>query len=122
MGSGQYLDRAAAALDGARRPPVRARPHWHRAPGLADLLASAGWSTSWTGWAATPRRRSFFTAHSVPSGLVAGATPMTAQVAESATAVAEAAGLDDARRPVGVAWQSAGPHRGRLGRARPAAT
>ena len=48
--------------------------------------------------------RVLFTAHSLPERILASGDPYPAQLRETATAVAAAAGLDD----VAVGWQSAG--------------
>ena len=100
MGSQEYLDRAAAALEplGARLVPVAP---WYAATALVDLLAArvreacAGVSG---------RAMVLFTAHSLPARVREAGDTYPDQVAESARLVAAAAGLDR----WGVAWQSAG--------------
>ena len=100
MGSQEYLDRAAAALEplGARLVPVAP---WYAATALVDLLAArvreacAGVSG---------RAMVLFTAHSLPARVREAGDTYPDQVAESARLVAAAAGVDR----WGVAWQSAG--------------
>ena len=100
MGSQEYLDRAAAALEplGTRLVPVAP---WYAATALVDLLAArvreacAGVSG---------RAMVLFTAHSLPARVREAGDTYPDQVAESARLVAAAAGADR----WGVAWQSAG--------------
>jgi len=100
MGSQEYLDRAAAALEplGTRLVPVAP---WYAATALVDLLAArvreacAGVSG---------RAMVLFTAHSLPARVGEAGDTYSDQVAESARLVAAAAGADR----WGVAWQSAG--------------
>ncbi len=119
LGAGQYLERAAAALAGAHGDgsPVTFTPvtSWHRADGLAELLAERTAATLAAlgverDPAGAPRRAAvLFTAHSLPERVVAAGDPYPAQVHESATDVAALLELD--RWPNvtwGVAWQSAG--------------
>ncbi len=111
LGSGEYLSRAADAAAGAT-PPLECTgvPSWHRAPGLADLLADRAQTALDT--IEADRRRHvavFFTAHSLPVRVVADGDPYPDQVAESAADIADILGLD--REPGltwSVAWQSAG--------------
>jgi ferrochelatase len=85
-------------------------PSWHRAPGLAELLA-ARVKAALASLDEGARRKAalFFTAHSLPERAVAGDDPYPAQVAESA---ADVAGLLELDAVAGltwqVAWQSAG--------------
>jgi ferrochelatase len=109
LGSGEYLRRAAAALDDSpvRFVPV---PSWHRAPGLAALLAgrTVTMVDGLAGSGGVPTQV-LFTAHSLPERVVAEGDPYPDQVGESASDIAGLAGLD--HRPGvawGVAWQSAG--------------
>jgi ferrochelatase len=111
LGSGEYLRRAGEAA-AATTPPSRfvSIPSWHRAPGLADLLASR---TSAVLAALTPSQRQktsvFFTAHSLPTRVIAEGDPYPDQVHESATDIACLLGLDVIDDlDWGVAWQSAG--------------
>ncbi len=101
MGSGEYLERAAAAAAPVPLVPIA---HWYGAPGLAELLG-----------ARVDRARAalgpdgaeavvLFTAHSLPERVRQAGDPYPDQVADSAAQVAAAAGLDRWR----VAWQSAG--------------
>src|SRR6185437_11148132 len=124
MGSGEYLDRAAAALEqvapGLPFIPVR---QWYDAAGFAELMAGrvlAALSSLPSppddragGGRAGGDRVVVFTAHSLPERVVAAGDPYPDQLADSARAVAEAAGLHDAGPRGGgvrwrVAWQSAG--------------
>jgi ferrochelatase len=111
LGSGEYLRRAeqAAAL-GPRPVTVVPVSSWHRAPGLAALLAerTEGALASIDVRART-RTVVFFTAHSLPLRVVAEGDPYPDQVWESASDIAGLLGLDG--RPEvswAVAWQSAG--------------
>ncbi len=120
LGSGQYHERAAAALAGADAGagPVAftAVPSWHRAHGLAELLAErtaaalAALGVAKAPGPGAPRRTAvLFTAHSLPERVVAAGDPYPAQVRESAADVAALLGLE--RWPGvtwDVAWQSAG--------------
>lgn len=118
LGAGQYLERAAAALAGAGDgSPVAFTPvpSWHRAGGLAELLAARTATTLAAlgverDPAGAPRRTALlFTAHSLPERVVAAGDPYPAQVHESAADVAALLELD--RWPGvtwSVAWQSAG--------------
>ncbi len=110
-GSGEYLRRAREAAEEAPTSveliPVAS---WHRAPGLAQLLAQRlraallPLTTEGRGPTAV-----FFTAHSVPLRALAEGDPYRDQVAESASDIA---GLLDLDAMPGVtwslAWQSAG--------------
>jgi ferrochelatase len=111
LGSGEYLRRATEAASLAPRPvtliPV---PSWHRAPGLAALLAErTGAALASIDPGARTRTTVFFTAHSLPMRVVADGDPYPGQVGESASDIAGLLGLDDAP-DVGweMAWQSAG--------------
>jgi ferrochelatase len=107
LGSGEYLQRAATAIgSSARFVPV---PSWHRAPGLADLLARRTAAVLGELDGGGRPVQVFFTAHSLPERVVAEGDPYPDQVAESARDIADRLDLDD--RPDtgwGVAWQSAG--------------
>ena len=100
MGSQEYLDRAAAALEplGARLVPVAP---WYAAPALTDLLAARVREAS---AGVSGRAMVLFTAHSLPARVREAGDTYPDQVAESARLVAAAAGVDR----WGVAWQSAG--------------
>jgi ferrochelatase len=111
LGSGEYFRRAREAADRAARPlAMTAVPSWHRAPGLAALLAER--TRAALDGLDTPVRKKaavFFTAHSLPERVVAEGDPYPDQVAESAADIAGLLGLDDIPGVVrGVAWQSAG--------------
>ena len=107
---GDYERRARAAADALG--PDEGGPldlemidHWHLAPGLVPLMATRVRDAVMSLPAeARPDAAVVFTAHSIPARLVDAGDPYPAQVHESATAIAEAAGI--ARWS--VAWQSAG--------------
>jgi len=102
-GSGEYLDRAAAAVEDVAAGLAFMRvDEWFDEPGFPELLAGRLRTVAEGEEAPTV----LFTAHSVPEG--AGSEPYRAQVERSAGLVAAAAGLDDAAVPWRVAWQSAG--------------
>jgi protoporphyrin/coproporphyrin ferrochelatase len=111
LGSDEYLRRARQASESAPHPlAFTAVPSWHRAPGLAELLADrvrvvlAALDDDDARQVAV-----FFTAHSLPQRVVAEGDPYPDQVGESASDIAGLAGLDDmAAVSWGVAWQSAG--------------
>jgi len=96
-GSGEYLERAAGALEGSL--PVFPIRQWWDEPALIELLAGRVRSALGPEGALV-----LFTAHSLPQKVLALGDPYAEQVAASASAVAAAAGVDDWR----VAWQSAG--------------
>jgi protoporphyrin/coproporphyrin ferrochelatase len=110
-GSGEYIRRAEEAAALAPRPvtlvPVAS---WHRAPGLATLLAErTEEAMASIDAGARTRTAVFFTAHSLPLRVVAEGDPYPAQVGESASDIAGLLGLDGAPGVTwGVAWQSAG--------------
>ena len=108
MGSDEYLERAERALASTtRQPPFVRVPQWYDAPGFAQLLAERVRAT--LGRLHTADRTIvLFTAHSLPQRVVTAGDPYPGQVAASAAAVAEAAGLDAAGVSWRVAWQSAG--------------
>ena len=86
MGSGEYLDRAAAAL-AARpsAPPFCPVDQWYDAPGFAELLAERVVRQLATLRPEPPLDRVvLFTAHSLPERVVAAGDPYPDQVAESA--------------------------------------
>jgi ferrochelatase len=111
LGSGEYLRRAKEAADSAT-PPLRLTTvtSWHRAEGLARLLADRTDECLASLPEADGRRTAvFFTAHSLPLRVVAEGDAYPDRVAESAADIAGLLGLDG--RPGltwGVAWQSAG--------------
>jgi ferrochelatase len=100
LGSQEYLDRAAAALDPIPLVPV---PPWYAEPELARLLAARVGQARRT---VSARSHVFFTAHSLPVRVREAGDTYPEQVAESARLVAAAAGLDAS--DWSVAWQSAG--------------
>jgi ferrochelatase len=107
---GEYARRAkaaAGALSPADGGPLALEmiDHWHLAPGFVALVAGRVRDAR-SALPAEARRGAevVFTAHSIPARLVDAGDPYPAQVAESAKAIAEAAGLDR----FSVAWQSAG--------------
>ena len=98
-------------------------PSWHRAPGLAALLA--GRTVDRARRPGRRRRRRARPCSSPPTASPSGwwprGTPTPTRWRESASDIAGLAGLDD--RPGvawGVAWQSAGPDRRPVDRPRPA--
>lgn len=108
MGSDEYLERAAAALEGAgASPPLVPVRQWFDAPGFADLIAARVRGALATLPADRPRTV-FFTAHSLPARVLETGDPYPEQVAASAAAAAAAAGLDADGVRWGVSWQSAG--------------
>ncbi len=110
-GTGEYLERAAAALAGAGVPFVGVR-QWYGAEGFADLMAERVLAardrlthdTPGRGMDADHRHLVLFTAHSLPERTRAEGDPYAGQVEDSAALVAETAEVEDWR----VAWQSAG--------------
>lgn len=117
LGSGQYIQRAAEAV-AATDPPSDfvGIPSWHRAPGLAELLA-ARTTTALAALTPDQRRRTtvFFTAHSLPEKVLGEGDPYSEQVHQSAADIAELLGLESATggsdstgTEWGVAWQSPG--------------
>jgi len=116
LGSGEYFRRATEAA--ATDPPSDfvGIPSWHRAPGLAALLA-ARTTTALAELTPDQRRRTsvFFTAHSLPEKVLSEGDPYSEQVHQSASDIAELLGLDTAGGSTGrsgtewgVAWQSQG--------------
>jgi ferrochelatase len=111
LGSGEYIRRAEQAA-AAASPPLAFTPivSWHRAGGLAELLADRTQAAlSSLPADRTSRTAVFFTAHSLPLRVLAEGDTYPDQVAESAGDVAGLLGLDDLPGLTwGVAWQSAG--------------
>ena len=112
MGSQEYLDRAAAALERDGTPFV-AVDRWYAEPGFVALLAGRVTDAVALALAPAPaparvpargRVAVLFTAHSVPERVRAAGDTYPDQLAQSARLVATAAGLDRWH----VAWQSAG--------------
>jgi ferrochelatase len=99
LGSGEYFDRAAAAL-GPTTPFLRVEP-WYGNPALVALLAARVQGALGT---VSGRKTVIFTAHSLPARIKEAGDTYPEQLAESARLVARAAGLDDWL----VAWQSPG--------------
>jgi len=97
---GEYADRAAKA--GAEHGlAVDTIASWHLLPAYLAFLHRAVTNALAT---VPVGSRVLFTAHSLPERILASGDPYPAQLRETATAVAAAAGLDD----VAVGWQSAG--------------
>lgn len=99
----QYLDRMAAAAATAGIGAVVGIPSWHDATPWIDALAErVGDAVERIG----PARRVevLFTAHSLPARILGSGDPYPDQLAESAEAIAAAAGVEHWR----LAWQSAG--------------
>ncbi len=111
LGSGEYLRRAETAA-AAAAPPLPFTPvaSWHRAGGLARILAErTAEGLAAIGASGEVRTALYFTAHSLPLRVVAEGDPYPEQVAETAADIAALLDLD--RRPGltwSVAWQSAG--------------
>jgi ferrochelatase len=111
LGTGEYFRRAHGAAALAPAPvTLTPIPSWHRAGGLAELLAGrTGAALGSLGAEDHKRPAVFFTAHSLPQRVVAEGDPYPDQVGESASDIAELLGLDDVPDLTwGVAWQSAG--------------
>ncbi|HEY1733736.1 MAG TPA: ferrochelatase [Acidimicrobiales bacterium] len=105
-GSGEYLQRAADAIDAARPGlPFTPIEQWFDAPGLPELLGRRVLDAC-----REIKGAPFvvFSAHSVPVLAGGDPDPYEEQVERSALLVAQAAGLDGASVPWAVAWQSAG--------------
>jgi ferrochelatase len=101
LGSGEYLQRAAAATAPVPFTPI---PHWYAAAGFAELLAERI-TAARADLDDTDRPVAVvFTAHSLPARIVADGDPYPDQLAASAALIAGAAGLSDWR----LGWQSAG--------------
>jgi ferrochelatase len=100
MSTGQYHDRATAAIDG--RVEYRGIWSWWDAPGLDELVAGRVTDACATLAGATPLV--LFTAHSLPAIVVERGEDYPDQLAGVAANVAKAASLDAYL----VCWQSAG--------------
>ena len=98
---GEYAARAttAASVAGVALGMVES---WHLAPGYLDLLA--GFVTDTAAGLGVEPVEVVFTAHSLPERILAMGDPYPDQLAETAKAVAERAGVSR----WSVAWQSAG--------------
>ncbi len=97
---GEYMERARSAAAG--RLEMAFVESWHLVDGYLRFLA-AGVTEALEGIDVAPVEV-VFTAHSLPARILASADPYSAQLAETAQAVADRTGLDRWR----VAWQSAG--------------
>jgi ferrochelatase len=93
-----HYSRMSVGEYAARADGVDVIESWHLEPALIDLLAER------LRGAMLPGALVLFTAHSLPERALAAGDPYPRQVAETAEAVARAAGIDE----WGVAWQSAG--------------
>ena len=100
MGSQEYLDRAAAALEPSGTRLVAVGP-WYAEPALVELLAARVQEACAR---VCGRAVVLFTAHSLPARVREAGDTYPEQVLESARLVATAAGVGDWE----VAWQSAG--------------
>jgi protoporphyrin/coproporphyrin ferrochelatase len=98
---GEYAGRAGAAAVSAGVPLTMVES-WHLAPGYLDLLA--GFVTDTVASLGVEPVEVVFTAHSLPERILAMGDPYPDQLAETARAVAERAGV----RRWSVGWQSAG--------------
>ncbi|CAN5707927.1 ferrochelatase [soil metagenome] len=103
MSVGEYHARAAAAAAGHHPIAYTGIESWHSEPAWLDYLAEAV-TTSLAGLPAATKV--LFTAHSLPERALVD-DPYPAQLADSATAIAERAGLGQSERWA-LAWQSAG--------------
>jgi ferrochelatase len=106
MSVGEYAQRALAAAQAADPSvTVTVVESWHLAPAYLALLTGAVAAALATLPAPVrDRARVLFTAHSLPTRILAAGDPYPDQLRETATAVAQRAGLDN----WGIAWQSAG--------------
>jgi len=108
MGSGEYHRRAVDAVEaggtGIAYTPVHG---WHDAPGFAALLAHRLDAVLAEALADGGPVALFFTAHSLPTRVVADGDPYPDEVRASAEAVVAASALAG-RTTWSVAWQSAG--------------
>jgi ferrochelatase len=100
MSTGQYHERARAALDG--RHPYHAVWAWWDAPGFDELLAARVRDT--VAASGDESALVLFTAHSLPTRVVADGDDYPDQLASLAGRIARAAGVRDHL----VSWQSAG--------------
>jgi protoporphyrin/coproporphyrin ferrochelatase len=98
---GEYAGRAASAAEEAGVPLTMVES-WHLAPGYLDLLA--GFVTETVAGLGVEPVEVVFTAHSLPERILAMGDPYPDQLAETARAVAERAGV----KRWSVGWQSAG--------------
>ena len=103
---GEYAARAAAAPAVAEgRVELTMVESWHLAPGYVDLLARRVLEARDLLLVTDPRRvEVVFTAHSLPARILETGDPYPRQLEETASAVAERAGVTR----WSVAWQSAG--------------
>ncbi len=103
---GEYAARAAAAPAVAEgRVELTMVESWHLAPGYVDLLARRVLEARDLLLVTDPERvEVVFTAHSLPARILETGDPYPRQLEETASAVAERAGLTR----WSVAWQSAG--------------
>ena len=100
MSVAQYASRAVEAAGG--RVPVSVVQSWHLEPGYLDLLA--GYVRDAVAQVQDDGCEVLFTAHSLPVRILEAGDPYPDQLAETAAALADRAGV--ARWS--VAWQSAG--------------
>ena len=98
---GEYAKRAEGAAKAAGLP-ITVVDSWHLAPGYLDLLA--GFVREEVAALEADPVEVVFTAHSLPSRILDMGDPYPDQLAETADAVAERAGLES----WSVGWQSAG--------------
>ena len=98
---GEYAARAETAAKGAGLP-ITVVTSWHLAGGYLDLLA--GFVREEVARSDADPVEVVFTAHSLPTRILDMGDPYPDQLAETADAVADRAGLDS----WSVAWQSAG--------------
>jgi len=102
---GEYVERARGAAEAGGGPDMSFVESWHLAPGYVELLAGfVGDRLSEMTAQSVDVVEVVFTAHSLPTRILATGDPYPDQLAETAGAVARAAGLEK----WSVAWQSAG--------------
>jgi protoporphyrin/coproporphyrin ferrochelatase len=100
---GQYIERTRAAA-GPRGIDVVALESWATEPALVDFLAA---DVRRRLASMPPNTKTLFTAHSLPSRIIAAGDPYPDQLSATAEAVADAAGLSESSQWA-IAWQSAG--------------
>lgn len=108
MGSGQYLERAAATVQAQGPVPFVGISEWFDAPGFAELMGERLVDALASLPSTVSRPAVLFTAHSLPERVVSEGDPYPEQLAASAEAIAGEAGLSTRGIRWQVAWQSAG--------------
>jgi ferrochelatase len=100
---GQYLERTRAAA-GPHGIDVVALESWATEPAFVDFLAA---DVRRRLSSMPPNTKTLFTAHSLPTRIIASGDPYPDELNATAAAVAAAAGLGESS-PWSIAWQSAG--------------